>query len=329
MDIMEMKEMTHRRPSPWSSVDALALPRKAADDLEALLAAILVNEDDKLNSVTMQVVRQFVHNKLEFGSGAIKHDSDVLARAGRADFDRVFARFCEYLGQPAAINKAGDVVKEVKDWGRRDSAMVPVRGHMTNQALAFHSDRADISVLACWETASRGGEFKICSSAKLVEVLEQQNPVWLQWLSRPIPHDLRDEGSANDSYCMLPILRETEESFVLRYIRKFNDSVVRHQLPLQEEIKHMLDGIDSILDQPEISVQFTFEKGSLVLVNNHTTLHARTEFVDIAPQQRCLLRCWLSSEFTRALPEEFSPIFHNVQPGMLRGGIVPDPIAQA
>ena len=62
----------------------------------------------------------------------------------------------------------------------------------------------------------------------------------------------------------------------------------------------------------------------LVAVNNHITLHARTRFDNDETHERCLLRCWLSSEFTRPLPESFLPLFHSVQAGTLRGGVQPE-----
>lgn len=87
----------------------------------------------------------------------------------------------------------------------------------------------------------------------------------------------------------------------------------------------MLDGLDEAIERADGYAELDFSKGMLVLVNNHTTLHARTEFSDDERQRRCLLRCWLSSEFTRELPESFLPLFHQVAAGSLRGGIRPRP----
>ncbi|MCM2494922.1 clavaminic acid synthetase [Burkholderia glumae] len=321
----EVRRRTHRRPPAWSSPAALELPGEIADAVETLLQAIARDTDAELDGYMLDSVRDRIHAQLEFGSGAIKHESAVLAGLGQADFQRVFGQFCRYLGQPVAINKAGDVIKEVKDAGHRDSTLAPARGHMTNQELAFHSDRADVTVLACWEPATSGGEFKVCSSARLIELIERHDPAWRAWLTRPIPHDLRDEGGSPDQgYCLLPILTETRETFVLRYIRKFNESVKRHGIELPDEARAMLDGIDALLEDDSISVEFPFAKGTLVLTNNHTTLHSRNAFVDVAPQQRCLLRCWIASEYTRPLPAEFVPVFHHVEAGVLRGGIATD-----
>lgn len=113
----------------------------------------------------------------------------------------------------------------------------------------------------------------------------------------------------------MPLLTETLRTFVLRYIRKFNESVTRHGLSLAPQVRSMLDGLDEAIERADGYAELDFSKGMLVLVNNHTTLHARTEFSDDERQRRCLLRCWLSSEFTRELPESFLPLFHQVAAG--------------
>lgn len=323
MPAIALKPITHQRPAPWTTPDALALPAPIAEELEGLLGQLVSGTSHAEHAQRAQQLRHAIHHQLESGSGAIWLHSAALARASREAFHHAFFEFCTLLGLPVSINKNGDVIKEVKDAGHKDSKLAPARGHMTNQELAFHSDRADITVLACWEAASHGGEFKICSSAKLIEVLEKRNPDWIKWLTTPIPHDLRDEGSSGDSYCHLPILSESDGAFVLRYIRKFNDSAIRHGIALPDEVKTMLSEIDQVINHPDMSVQVSFEKGSIALVNNHTTLHSRTEFVDAPGAERCLLRCWLASEFTRPLPEAFSTIFHTIQPGVLRGGVRP------
>ena len=123
----------------------------------------------------------------------------------------------------------------------------------------------------------------------------------------------------------MPLLTETPRTFVLRYIRKFNESVTRHGLSLAPQVRSMLDGLDEAIERADGYAELDFSKGMLVLVNNHTTLHARTEFSDDERQRRCLLRCWLSSEFTRELPESFLPLFHQVAAGSARRHPSPRP----
>ncbi|MGV8442424.1 clavaminic acid synthetase, partial [Pseudomonas aeruginosa] len=70
----------------------------------------------------------------------------------------------------------------------------------------------------------------------------------------------------------VPLLTETPRTFVLRYIRKFNESVTRHGLSLAPQVRSMLDGLDEAIERADGYAERDFSKGMLVLVNNHTTL---------------------------------------------------------
>ncbi|HCW0552286.1 clavaminate synthase family protein [Pseudomonas aeruginosa] len=308
----------HRRPAPWRGNAVFCASATFAAGLETLFARLL---ERRPADSAEALLRQRLHHELEHGSGVLLHDSALLRGLAEDEFQRVFRAFCQWLGRTVAINRNGEYLKEVRDLGLRDARDAPQRGHLTSQELAFHSDRADLTVLACWSPARRGGAFRIRSSADVLATLEAANPAWLPLLGQPIPHDLRDEGDAD--YALVPLLTETPRTFVLRYIRKFNESVTRHGLSLAPQVRSMLDGLDEAIERADGYAELDFSKGMLVLVNNHTTLHARTEFSDDERQRRCLLRCWLSSEFTRELPESFLPLFHQVAAGSLRGGIRP------
>ncbi|MEN1836354.1 TauD/TfdA family dioxygenase [Pseudomonas lijiangensis] len=307
----------HCKPSPWRGQSVLDNSKRFGQSLEAALSHLANGQS--LNFPLFEGLRKEIHSELESHSGVVYHPSDRLAKLDYEKFRSVFEAFCLWLGVPAPINKSGDYIKEVSDAGVRDSINAPQRGHMTNQELAFHCDRADITVLCCWSTAEQGGEFRLRSSSDVITGVEKKHPHLKNLLRRPIPHDLRGEG--DESFCHLPLLVDEENSFVFRYIRKFNDSVVRHGVELPEGVQSLLDSVEAEINEDNAYAEVVFQKGTLVLLNNHTTLHMRTDFKDSAANRRCLLRCWLGSEFTRPLPESFRPIFHSVDAGDPRGGV--------
>ncbi len=227
----------HRRPAPWRGNAVFCASAAFAAGLETLFARLL---ERRPADSAEALLRQRLHHELEHGSGVLLHDSALLRGLAEDEFQRVFRAFCQWLGRTVAINRNGEYLKEVRDLGLRDARDAPQRGHLTSQELAFHSDRADLTVLACWSPARRGGAFRIRSSADVLATLEAANPAWLPLLGQPIPHDLRDEGDAD--YALVPLLTETPRTFVLRYIRKFNESVTRHGLSLAPEIHVMLVG---------------------------------------------------------------------------------------
>jgi hypothetical protein len=309
----------HRRPAAWTGSDAIRPAAALLADIEYSLAAQADDDEDALRQARMQACRMAMHRMLEQGSGALTFFSPTLQALPQQAFYRTFYGWCRWLGVPVPINQRGDALKEVRDEGKTDSLLAPQRGHMTNQELAFHSDRADITCLACWSPAASGGEFRVISSPWVASWVAEHHPDLAPLLALPLPHDLRDEG--DESYIQLPILSESGAGFVFRYIRKFNESVLRHGIRLSAEAVRLLDAVDEAAGQPGIAAEVVFDKGVVALCNNHTTLHSRTAFRDDGERQRCLLRCWLASELTRPLPPAFLPLFHDVRAGVLRGGV--------
>ena len=65
-----------------------------------------------------------------------------------------------------------------------------------------------------------------------------------------------------------------------------------------------------------------FKPGDIQFLNNHVTLHTRTEFEDHekAELKRHLLRLWFSPPNNRVLDTGFEPFYKNVKQGSVRGG---------
>jgi hypothetical protein len=309
----------HQRPEAWRGGDAVRPEAALLADIEYSLVVLAGGDEDALKQPRLLACRTAIHRMLEQGSGALSFFSPTLRALPQPAFYQTFYDWCRWLGVPVPINLRGDVLKEVQDEGVTDSLTAPQRGHMTNQELAFHSDRADITCLACWSPAASGGEFRLVSSSWVAGWIAEHHPDLSPLLGLPLPHDLRGEGG--EHYINLPILSESEAGFVFRYIRKFNESVLRHGLRLPAEAIRLLDAVDAAVSQPGIAAEVVFDKGVVALCNNHTTLHSRNAFHDDAERRRCLLRCWLASEHTRPLPPAFLPLFHDVRPGVLRGGV--------
>lgn len=310
-------------PKAWDSSDIKAF--SGIDDIHHLIesdvpSVLGVQQQARFPDCLDNLYLNF-HKEIEMNTGVIFLPNIFADYANDiTQLKKVFYKVCRFFGNPVPINKSKDVIREVKDIGGKDSINNPVRGHLTNQALAFHSDRADITALVCVSPATEGGEFKICSSAKLVRRLQQLRPDLLQVLSTPIPHDLRDEGSNDESVCNHPVI-SYQDVFWVRYIRKFIDSTVRHGIKIQPAIEQALDYVERIINEKDFSFQVNLKAGDAIIFNNHLTLHSRNAFKNSDSQTRCLLRVWLSSKHTRPLHESLKPIFHDVKAGSERGGI--------
>lgn len=316
--------MSHKIPIAWKKGDIR--PHKLSSQINSLIKLLSVNNYTSDQIIHLRQSNIFfdiykaIHKELEEGTGVIYLPRvNIGASFNKKQRELLFLQFCQFIGTPVPINKAGEIIREVKNQGEKDSIVKPVRGHLTNQELAFHSDRADITIMLCESTAASGGEFKICSSASLYYKL-QEYPDVLGLLAMDIPHDLRDEGAGLNDMCYHPII-SYKDIFWVRYIRKFINSSVRHGITIDHKTENALDCVDNIINNKNFYHEILFDPNDIIMFNNHLTLHSRNAFIDSKVQQRCLLRVWLSSEFSRELPESMTPIFHSVKAGSFRGGL--------
>jgi len=65
--------------------------------------------------------------------------------------------------------------------------------------------------------------------------------------------------------------------------------------PMDNAATAALAAVQTVFDRPELRVELDFQPGQIQIVNNRSTGHARTEFVDgeTPEQRRQLVRLWL------------------------------------
>lgn len=101
-----------------------------------------------------------------------------------------------YLGTAKSQNSHGHLVGHVVDMGGR-LGEDRVRGYQTNQTLKFHTDRADMSALYCFQPAPKGGTTKVASSMAIHDTIMQTQPELLEHLyfGYPFMH-MEEKGHA-------------------------------------------------------------------------------------------------------------------------------------
>jgi hypothetical protein len=85
-----------------------------------------------------------------------------------------------------------------------------------------------------------------------------------------------------------------------------------------------LDRLDEVLRRPDLMYTMQLAPGDMQILNNHVTLHSRTEFEDYDDPalKRTLFRLWLAPPDSRRLPESWRPAYRAVEAGTVRGGII-------
>jgi hypothetical protein len=214
-----------------------------------------------------------------------------------------------HLGTPVSQNARGHLLGHVRDEGR-EIADPNARAYQTSQRMDFHTDMLPIDVLGlfCMRTAASGGESKVVSALTVHNVLLDERPDLLDALYGLFHLDWRGEEPAGEQpWFTLPMFSARDGLVTTRICSlPYYDSAARFgkqyaPTPIQREA---LETVQEIANRPHLMLSMNFEEGDIQLLNNHTTLHARTAYVDHEEpaRQRHLLRMWIAVPDARRRP---------------------------
>ncbi len=279
----------------------------------------------------------WMEQQLEHGPGVVRLSGLPTDRIAPEDLKRLFWGFCVNLGTPIYQTAAGEVLGEVKDEtggialdynsggaGPLVSARTVAR---STGALRFHTDKCDLLCLLCATTAIAGGVSKIVSSVMIHNEIARRRPDLLRVLYEPFwrRRPLDEEGSRDDSVFPMAVFARTPDgSFTSQYSRTYINQAqeVPGVPPLTQAQNDAMDLLHEIGD--EVCLHAPFEPGDMQFMTQHVTYHGRTAFTDdpAAGARRVLLRIWLATPFSRALPETHAVQWGDISGGALRGGAI-------
>ncbi|MEZ5651962.1 MAG: TauD/TfdA family dioxygenase [Burkholderiaceae bacterium] len=236
-----------------------------------------------------------------------------------------------HLGSFRSQNARGHLLGHVTDVGR-DINDPGTRYYQTNRGLEFHTDSCDVVGLLCLQGARSGGESRLVSSVSIYNRIRATRPELCEALFLPFPTDRRGEVPAGmDPWFDMPVFHWFENRLTTIYVGQY----IRSAQALFERAPRLsaaqfeaIDLVDSIANDPALSLVMDFQPGDMQFLHNHQLLHAREDFVDW-PQperRRHLLRLWLSPDDARPLPPVFALRYGELTPGARGGIITPDTV---
>lgn len=227
------------------------------------------------------------------------------------------------FGTPISQNSKGELMADVTDHGN-DIAKDNTRGYSTRAELGFHSDMCEMTTLLCVNPAKRGGESKVASSMSVYNHILAHHREHLDVLHRGFHHHLRGEGPQAD---LDEITDHRVPVFSYHHARLscgFNPKISRNgefkrRGSFSDEETQALACVSTTAAMPDLVHSMWLERGDVQIVNNHTVLHSRTEYVDFedVERKRRLWRLWLNPHRQRALTDDFADRY-NTGP---RGGV--------
>jgi Taurine catabolism dioxygenase TauD, TfdA family len=220
------------------------------------------------------------------------------------DVGLVFWGLGRYLGAPLYQNPQGELLGHVFDHGRT-YGNIDVRGYETNAYLPYHTDAGDMVGLLCLRRSLEGGLSSLVSSVTVHNEILAAHPEYLGLLYNGFYY-IRREAALTErgvSDRPIPVFGARDGVVSCRYIRnQINAGAVKRGVPLTALEQAALDCLDELTRRPDLRLDMDLQPGDIQFINNYTTLHSRTGFVDGPEphQKRHMLRLWL--KFPRPWP---------------------------
>ncbi|NKE46291.1 TauD/TfdA family dioxygenase [Roseomonas frigidaquae] len=319
------------RDASW----VVALPQAALSEIEAALAGLGDRTQPRFDARHFPLPRTApllaeVARELEEGRGLVRLTGLDPARYPAEDLKRIFWGLMCHLGTPLPQNTTGEILAEVKDETGSGAAVASGTARARSRStgpLRFHTDKCDLLALMCASNGIAGGVSRIVSTVAIHDAMAISRPELLEvlyedfWRARPA--DEEGENMAARPFPMPVFARGPDGHFTSQYSRTYVELAqgqpgVPPLTPRQVEVMDLLAALAE-----ELCVEMPFEPGQIQLMNQHVTYHGRTAYADGAGGRRNLLRIWLASPLSRALPAGHAGQWGDVRAGAVRGGAMP------
>ena len=229
--------------------------------------------------------------------GTLQEFNDAVWEVGR------------HFGHALSQNAQGELIGQVIDASGEDATP---RMYRSNLELRPHSDITAMISLACWQKAQSGGASVVVSGVTVHDEMRRRAPELLAPLYRGYHyHRLGEEGPDEEPATpyRVPVFAVVNGQLSCRYqrtgiaagMRELGAALTAHDIAA-------FNLFDEIAKAPENRLSFYLERGEMMVINNYTVMHARSQFTnDAQPErQRRLVRLWLDAPGFRDVPKEFN-----------------------
>src|SRR5262245_21653026 len=224
-----------------------------------------------------------IQDRLENGRGIVVLRGFPALTYNKDDLRMIYWGLGLYLGTGVSQSSKGDLLGDVRDFGA-DTHSSTGRGYMSKQHLGFHTDTSDVVVLMVLRTAKSGGLSKIASSVAVRNEIAKTRPDLLEAMYAPAWWSWKgQEAPGEKGYYQQPIYSEHKGKFSSRDINthiKAAHADFPELGPLPPKLAEAFELVQAIANDPTFHLSMMFEPGDIQLLNNHITLHSRTEFED-------------------------------------------------
>ena len=247
-----------------------------------------------------------------------------------------YQSYMEKFGKLTNSDNSGTKILRVEDRGvsreqieqhgivRVEKNKEQYKPFMSNTELEFHTDLCDVTFLMCINAAEVGGISKVVSSKEVYNYLKKYHKSDLDIIENTkyqVHHQTPLKPDGKNYLIEIPIFTFQDgyfASYLLRtYILVTNEKL---KLGLTQDQINALNLVEEI--SKKLSTEIALKPGNILILNNHTSYHARTEFKDIE-NKRLLLRGWLSGNSSRPLNNKYKGLYgDSLGASEFRGGYI-------
>lgn len=245
---------------------------------------------------------RYARETLDTGVGFIIIDRLPMEELDSESATRLYWLLGNMISRAVAQKWDGTMKYDVRDTGKSMSPGNGVRASITNKAQQFHTDNSfnlppEYVALLCLQTAKEGGISGVVSFQTVHNRLLQRNPDLLRrlyqpfWFDRQMEHPLNDPNKANNWPMFAYDGKQLHTRFSTRLIHGGYE--VAGEV-LDEVGRAAITAVESILHEPGMVRDFSFEPGQIQILNNWCLGHRRTGFEDWTEpeRRRHLVRLW-------------------------------------
>jgi len=252
-------------------------------------------------------------DRLENGIGFVVIRGLDLDGWSEREAGLVYYALGRQMGVPVKQNAQGHLLGHVRDTGRDILTDPSTRGYQVRIALPFHTDTStDLLALLCFRTARKGGDSGLAPLQTIYNEVLARRPDLIDTYYERFDFDCRDEEHPDGGPYYTRVLASVgaDDRLSLRHNSGYARSAARRfeECPeLTEQQDELLTLIDLLAADPDVHVRLRLEEGDILLVDNYSVAHSRSEFEDWEEEdrKRHLMRLWLVLHDGRPLAADF------------------------
>jgi Taurine catabolism dioxygenase TauD, TfdA family len=242
-----------------------------------------------------------VRRELLDGRGAVIIQGVTPERYGEDAFERIFWGVGLHLGYAVLQSDLGDRIGHV----RHEPGLTKVRGYRSTRELKMHTDVQELVGLMSVQRSETGGVSQLVSSLAIHNVIQRERPDLMPILYAGSPRWAYEKMHVTGY--TVPIFCNVDGAISCSFFG-VEDSAKKVGKTLPTKLEEAIGYFKAVAERPDMCQSFILEPGEMMLWNNFTCLHARTEFQNSAARQRHLLRLWMDVPDGRKVPPSFSQL---------------------